>query len=81
MAEESRAEVEEGGERGPLLPGGRPTLGLHARPDQGQRVAGQLPTGAGGGPAGQQQEHAGVGALLGKVLQPPVLQGLRGGAD
>lgn len=56
--------------------GARPTLGLHARPDQGQRVAGQLSTGAGGASTGQQHKHTRVSAVLGKVLQPGVLQGL-----
>lgn len=55
---------------------GGPTLGLHARPDQGQRVAGQLSTGAGGGSTGQQHKHTRISAVLGKVLQPVVLQGL-----
>lgn len=56
---------------------GGPTLGLHPGPDQGQRVAGQLATGAGGGSTGQQHKHSRVSAVLGKVLQPGVLQGLR----
>jgi len=53
-------------------------LGLHAGPDQGQRVAGQLPARTGGGAARQQHKHAGVRAVRGVALQPPVLQGLDG---
>lgn len=44
------------------------TLGLHSGPDQGQRVAGQLSAGAGGGATGQQHKHTGISTVLGKVL-------------
>lgn len=54
------------------------TLCLHAGADQGQRVAGKLTAGAGDGSAGQQNQHARVGAVGAVLLQVAVLQCLRG---
>lgn len=53
------------------------TLCLHTGADQGQRVAGKLTAGAGDGSAGQQNQHARVGAVGAVLLQVAVLQRLR----
>lgn len=53
------------------------TLCLHTGADQGQRVAGKLTAGAGNGAAGQQDQHAWVGAVGAVLLQVVVLQRLR----
>lgn len=53
------------------------TLCLHTGADQGQRVAGELTAGAGNGAAGQQDQHARVGAVGAVLLQVAVLQRLR----
>lgn len=50
---------------------------LHAGADQSQRIAGELPAGAGHGAAGQQDDHAGVCAVGAVLLQVAVLQCLR----
>lgn len=55
----------------------RHTLCLHTGADQGQRVAGKLTAGAGNGAAGQQDQHARVGAVGAVLLQVAVLQRLR----
>lgn len=53
------------------------TLCLHAGSDQSQRVTGELTAGAGHGAAGQQDDHAGVGAVGAVLLQVAVLQRLQ----
>lgn len=53
------------------------TLCLHTGADQGKRVAGKLTAGAGNGAAGQQDQHARVGAVGAVLLQVVVLQRLR----
>ena len=54
------------------------TLGLHAGADQGEGVAGELPTGTGNCATAQQHQNPGVCAVGAVLLQPAVLQGLRG---
>lgn len=51
-------------------------LCLHSCPDEGEWVAGQLPTGAGGRSTCQEHKHAWIGTVCGEALQPPVLQSL-----
>lgn len=53
------------------------TLCLHAGADQSQGVTGKLTAGAGHGAAGQQNQHARVGAVGAVLLQVVVLQRLR----
>lgn len=54
------------------------TLRLHPGADESQRVAGQLATRAGDGPAAEQHQDAGVGRVFAVVGQPQVLQALEG---
>lgn len=49
---------------------------LHAGADQSQRITGELTAGAGHGAAGQQDDHAGVGAVGAVLLQVVDLQRL-----
>lgn len=50
---------------------------LHAGADQSQGVTGKLTAGAGHSAAGQQDQHARVGAVSAVLLQVVVLQRLR----
>lgn len=52
------------------------TLCLHAGANQSQRITGELTTGAGHGATGEQNKHAGVGAVGAVLLQVVVLQSL-----
>lgn len=52
------------------------TLSLHSSPDQGQWVAGQLATCAGGGATSQEHKHSRISAVCGEALQPGILQSL-----